>query len=282
MRKIARDVSYFPGCSLASTAKENNEALKRVFQHLDYNLVELEDWNCCGSSSAHSIDPELGTELAARNLSLAPEGRPLLVACPSCLIRLRQAHLQIRENASLQEDFEIAWGRPFDPDLRIIHFFELLEEPGIKQEFPPRLQGLKFVPYYGCMLARPPCMRLDKNYHGLIESVLARFGAKALTWPHASVCCGTFLSVARPDVVTPMVNNIVRGAIDAGANCIVTACAMCQMNIEVRCNLKEQLPIIPLSQMLTLAMHLEPLKHKKMLAQHLVDPRPLLRSIGLI
>jgi hypothetical protein len=54
------------------------------------------------------------------------------------------------------------------------------------------------------------------------------------------------------------------------------------MNIEVRCNLKEQLPIIRLSQMLTLTMHLEPLKHKKMLVQHLVDPRPLLRSIGLI
>jgi hypothetical protein len=57
---------------------------------------------------------------------------------------------------------------------------------------------------------------------------------------------------------------------------------MCQMNLEVRCDLKRQLPIIPLSQMLTLAMHLEPLQHKKMLYQHLVDPLPLLRSIGLM
>jgi heterodisulfide reductase subunit B len=140
MHTVTRDVDYFPGCSLSSAAKENNDALDHVFQHLDYNLVELEDWNCCG----------------------------------------------------------------------------------------------------------------------------------------------TFLSVARPEIVTLMVNKIVRDALDAGANLIVTACAMCQMNIEVRCNFKEQRPIIPLSQMLTLAMHLEPLKHKKMLVQHLVDPRPLLRSIGLI
>jgi heterodisulfide reductase subunit B2 len=139
------DISYFPGCSLASTAKENNEALKRVFHHLGYNWIELDDWNCCGSSSGHSINPELGIELAARNLSLAPEGRPLLVACPSCFIRLRQAHLHIREDAALREQFENHWGRPFDPDLQIIHFFELLERQlEIGYEFPTRLAGLKF------------------------------------------------------------------------------------------------------------------------------------------
>lgn len=88
--------------------------------------------------------------------------------------------------------------------------------------------------------------------------------------------------MVQTDFVTQMLTTIVRSALDVDASCIVTACAMCQMNLEVRCNLERQIPIIPFSQMLTLAMHLEPLKHQKMLAQHLVDPRPLLRSIGLI
>jgi heterodisulfide reductase subunit B len=88
--------------------------------------------------------------------------------------------------------------------------------------------------------------------------------------------------VVQPDFVTQMVNTIVRSALDVGASCIVTACPMCQMNLEVRCNLERQIPIIPSSQMLTLAMHLAPLKHQKMFAQHPVDPRPLLRSTGLI
>jgi len=52
------DLSYFPGCSLATTAKESNESLMRVCEKLGLNLIELEDWNCCGSSSAHNLRSE--------------------------------------------------------------------------------------------------------------------------------------------------------------------------------------------------------------------------------
>jgi len=90
------DLSYYPGCSLKTTSKENNASLVYLFRYLGYNLVELEDWNCCGSSSAHSVDTGLAFDLACRNLSLAPVDRPLLVACPSCLLRLRQAYLHLK------------------------------------------------------------------------------------------------------------------------------------------------------------------------------------------
>ena len=66
------DLTYYPGCSLKTTSQENNASLIYLFEHLGYNLIELEDWNCCGSSSAHSIDTELAFDLASRNLSLAP------------------------------------------------------------------------------------------------------------------------------------------------------------------------------------------------------------------
>ena len=81
------EFSYFPGCSLATSAKENNRSLHKVCKKLGFNLVDLEDWNCCGSSSTHSINSELAFHFACRNLSLAPAGRPLLVACPSCMLR---------------------------------------------------------------------------------------------------------------------------------------------------------------------------------------------------
>ncbi|MEE8551871.1 MAG: heterodisulfide reductase-related iron-sulfur binding cluster [Desulfobacterales bacterium] len=71
-------MSYFPGCSLATTARENNLSLLEKCGKIGVNLVELQDWNCYGSSSAHRIDSELSFELAARNLSLAPYDRPLL------------------------------------------------------------------------------------------------------------------------------------------------------------------------------------------------------------
>ncbi|MDP1762012.1 MAG: heterodisulfide reductase-related iron-sulfur binding cluster, partial [Deltaproteobacteria bacterium] len=47
------DLSYFPGCSLESSARESNISLMEAAGILGLNLIELEDWNCCGSSSAN-------------------------------------------------------------------------------------------------------------------------------------------------------------------------------------------------------------------------------------
>ena len=55
-----------------TTAKESNESLMRVSEQLGLNPIELEDWNGCGSSSAHSMNKSLVLSLSARNLSLAP------------------------------------------------------------------------------------------------------------------------------------------------------------------------------------------------------------------
>ena len=70
--------SYYPGCSLHSAHKGYDKSCRAVSKLLGCDLIELEDWNCCGSSSAHSIDTEQAFDLASRNLFLAPPGRPLL------------------------------------------------------------------------------------------------------------------------------------------------------------------------------------------------------------
>ena len=87
-----------------------------------------------------------------------------------------------------------------------------------------------------------------------MEKILANLGATAEKWSFSSRCCGTFLTVARPEVVEPMVNEIIQGAIDNGADCIVTACAMCNMNLEVRCSLNNKLPILHFSEIISLAL----------------------------
>ncbi len=279
------DLSYYPGCSLATTAKENNRSLIYLFRHLGFNLVELEDWNCCGSSSAHSVDKELAFDLASRNLSLAPPDRPLLVACPSCILRLRHAHLQLKEDPAARKRYENKWGQPFHADLEILHFFEILDNLNLLQfakDNAQRLNGLKFVTYYGCMLARPPAMRREKNYYGLMEKILSSLGATPIQWAYSSRCCGTFLTVARPDVVTPIVNEIIQGAIKSDADCVVTACAMCHLNLEVRATLKQKIPILHFSEIISLALDLGKKEQKSWFARHLVDPRPLLKAIDLL
>lgn len=282
-KKNAVDVSYFPGCSLASTATENNLSLINLFNRLGINLVELDDWSCCGSSSAHSINSELAFDLATRNISLAPPGRPLAIACPSCLLRLREAQHHMQNDEKARTRYEETWGRPFDPNLKIQHYFELLDRKKLlsfSKDQIQKLKGLKFVTYYGCMLARPPSLPHDTKYHGLMERILSSLGATPLPWAYTSQCCGTFLSVARPDIVTPLVNKIIQGAKDAGADFIITACAMCHMNLEVRPTVKPTVPTLHFTEIFSLALGTD--DYKKWFSKHLVDPRPLLKAKGLI
>jgi heterodisulfide reductase subunit B2 len=268
---------------MATTAKESNRALIQVCRKLGFELVELDDWNCCGSSSTHSIDAELAFHLACRNLSLAPIDRPLLIACPSCLLRLKLAQIRLKEQSEDRRQYQRLWRKPPPTDLEILHFFELLSgtialKPGNKNSTP--LNGLRFAPYYGCMLARPPALRSEKAYHGLLEKTLAGCGAEAVRWANASKCCGTFLSVAKPAVVTPMVNDIILNAMNCGAECIVTACAMCHLNLEIRCALKDKIPIFHFSELLAISLGVD-LEHS-WLSRHLVNPVPLLAAKGLL
>jgi len=268
---------------MATSASENNLSLIELCKKIGVELIELEDWNCCGSSSAHSINADLALNLAARNLSLVIPERPLLVACPSCILRLKQAHLHLKNHEEARIQYKNLWGKPFNANLRIIHFFELLSKITFKKDFSSysqKLKGFKFVPYYGCMLSRPPSLRHEKNFHGLMEKILASLGATPIQWSYGSRCCGTFLSVAKPDAVTPMINDIVSNAIKSKAECIVTACSMCHLNLEIRCNLKKQIPILHFSEILSLALGTN--KYKGWFSKHIIDPSPLLKSIGLI
>lgn len=282
------EFSFYPGCSLATSAKESLESLVQSFDFLGIKLIELEDWNCCGSSSAHSLDRDLGLELSSRNLSLATPDRPLLVACPSCYKNLRWAHHELNADPRKRGMLERRWGRPIPQGLEIvnlleiIHFIGVLEGMGQLTGFPEEklLSGLKVAPYYGCMLAEPAPMRRAWKCHGLLERILETLGAQIMPWTHKERCCGTFLTASRPDIAGPTVNSIMDAAVQSGADCVVTACAMCQLNLEIRCNLDSKIPTLHFSEAMSLGMGAQ--FDPGWLARHLVDPKPILEQMGLL
>ena len=67
-----------------------------------------------------------------------------------------------------------------------------------------------------------------------------------------------------------MVTDIVENAIRAGAECIVTACAMCQLNLELRSTVAQQLPVFSIVELLAYGLGSDdwPVWFKK----HLIDP----------
>jgi len=275
--------SFFPGCSLKASGHENTLSLLKFCDRMNIELTELEDWNCCGSSSAHSIDHNIAKYLPMRNISLVPKGMPLLIACPSCLIRMKSMYSKIKNDDVLKQEYEEQWEQPFDEDLEIIHFFEIFNLIHVENYIDharERLKKLKVAPYYGCMLSMPPDLRFEKNYSGVMEQTLERLGADIIPFGYSTQCCGTYLSVAKPQLAQKVVNQIVSGAMEAGAECMVTACAMCHLNLEIRCTVKNPIPTLHFSELLSMALGEE--DQKKWFPRHIVDPVPLLKKRGLI
>lgn len=277
------DLAYFPGCSLATTAMESNVSLMQSAGILGLNLIELEDWNCCGSSSAQTFSQDLSLGMAARNLSLVPTGRPLVVMCPRCLYYLRRTQSYLNKKPETHQALEKHWGRAISLDLKIRHFLEVLAGYGLdrlKKRAPRRLKGLRFFPYYGCTVFRPAHMAQEKYYQGEMENILAALGAQPVFAAFTHRCCGSFLSATDPDMVTPLVNQIIASAVTTGADCVVTACAMCQLNLEIRCSARTKIPVFHFSEILALALGAE--DYENWFSRHLVDPRPIIRQLSLV
>jgi heterodisulfide reductase subunit B len=275
--------AFFPGCSLKASGHENTMSLMKFCDRVNIELKELEDWNCCGSSSAHSINHSVAQNLPSRNLSLIPKGTPLLIACPSCLLRMKSMYLKIKNDEALKQEYEDQWGQPFDEELEIIHFFEIFSRIRLDDYMDnPRekLKQLKIAPYYGCMLSMPPDLKHEKSYVGTMEKTLSKLGGKIVPFGYGMRCCGTYLSAAKPKIAQNVVNEIVSKAMEAGAECLVTACSMCHLNLEIRCTIKNPIPTLHFSELLSMALGSK--DQKKWFPRHIVDPIPLLKKKGLM
>lgn len=272
------DLAYYPGCTLSSTAREIDDAVHQVCRRLDITLHELPDWNCCGSSSVHAVRPQLAVSLAARNLFQAQAmDKDLMVMCAGCANRLRTASNQLQGDPASRRVNRDILGDTLDRDLRVHHLMDLLPRRLKEKPYHDALQqpltGLRYVPYYGCLLAAPPELRNYPKLHGSMEAVMDWLGADVCKWGYQAKCCGAFLSVARPDIVAPMVEDIMDNAISAGAECVITACAMCQLNLELRSPADKRLPVFSIAELLAYGLGSTDLP--AWFKRHLIDPLPL-------
>ena len=281
-------VSYYPGCSLEGTAIDYAASIGAVAGLLDLTLTELEDWNCCGATAAHSVSHQLSLALPARNLSLAESvGQDVVVPCALCFNRLKAADKALKGPTGEQ------LGIVYQGDLKIWDLLDYLtQEPwlaALPQKVVRPLTGLRTVGYYGCLVARPPAVtnKADCENPQNMERLLEILGATPLDWSYKTDCCGAGLAVARPDLIDTLVQRLYERALQAGAECFVVSCQMCQANLDLpQARISKKfgkdyyLPVFYFTELIGLALgHPEV---KKWLAGHLVDPLPLLRKKGLI
>ena len=280
-------VSYYPGCSLHGTAKEYDQSVRAVSRALGIELKEVDDWSCCGATSAHSTNFKLSIALPARNLVAAEKNAlDVMVPCAACFNRFKTAEHHLKADKQLKGEVEEIIGGKYHGGIAIRNPIDIIFKDigldALEGKVIKPLKGLKPVSYYGCLLLRPPEICEFDNYENpvILDRILNTLGADTRLWSYKTDCCGGSLTISRTDIVAKMVNKIMTMAREAGANCVVTACPVCMANLDMRASDNVRLPVFYFTELIALALGLQgPDTWFKL---HNVDPRPLMKSLALI
>ena len=282
------EFSYYPGCTLTGSAQELDESFRSVAQKLDVTLREIPDWTCCGASSAHMVDHYLETALPARDLVVAEKlGHDVVAPCAGCHVRMKAASKRILSDKELHDQF------PLEGNIKILagmDFFYLDElRARLKDRVEKPLEGLRVVPYYGCLAVRPLDVvePEDPENPMQMDHILEILGAEVLTWPYKTDCCGGSLALTRTDLVLKLSGKLLEMAILLEADAIVTFCPMCQANLDTRqADLSKvtgkvyEVPILYLTELMGVTFN-NP-RAKDWFTKHMVSPERVLTTKGLL
>lgn len=259
--------AYYPGCSLHAGAKEYDVSWQAVCERLDIELSEMDDWSCCGTVHATSVDRTLSLALAARNLTIAEEMDLDIVApCSGCYKNLRTADEALKQDEDLRNRINLGLPRPFQGSIKVRHpLYVILQDVGLKRlaNVPRPLSGLKVAPYYGCVLTRPagPNPIEDPEDPQGLDQLLRTLGARIVPYPAKTKCCGGAVLLSHTDIALDLTGKLLKQAKEAGAQCLAVACPMCQMALDAYQSKAERqlgeridLPVLYFTQLMGLAM----------------------------
>jgi heterodisulfide reductase subunit B len=266
---------------LHATALEFDQSTRAVLHALGVELDELDDWNCCGASSGHSLSTLAAVALPARNIALAQKTHlDLLAPCAACFNRLKVAEHALQTDAARRGEIERAVGFEYAGATQIRNPLDVVINevglPKVRATVRCPLKNLRVVSYYGCLLVRPlKVVQFDDPEHPrLLDKLLVALGAEPIDWAHATACCGGSLSLTRAKIVNKLVDDLVAHVREVGAQAMVTACPLCQTNLEMRQDgVGEKMPIIYFTELMGLAFGLK--ETSTWWGKHLITPQAL-------
>ena len=288
------DYLYFPGCTLYTKAKNFDQTARNCSRLLGFELKELSNWTCCGATFPLATDNLMALLPPSRILAKArEEGTALTTLCAVCFNVIKRTNRLMQGDGEKREKINNFIEKNYQGDLRVVHYLEILKQdigfPQLKEKIKKPLSGLKAAPYYGCMLIRPfEEMEFDDKERPMIfENFLETLGADPIEFPYKIECCGSFQSVASPDVATECAYKILGSAMKNGAEAVVSTCPMCTFNIDQKqADIKAKyldfkpVPVFYFTQLLGISMGLD---YRTLgFEQNAIDPLPLLKQKGLI
>ena len=280
--------SYYPGCTVHSTAIEYARSIDAVLAVLGIELEEIEDWNCCGAAAAHSIHRKLGLTLPARNIAQAQKrvalSPHLVTSCPGCFNALKRSDYALRNDEEARKEIERVVGFSYSGEVQIRSLLEVLthemDSEVLTSKVRHPLNSLKLVCYYGCALVRPHAVTGLENPENpmMMDNIMRLMGADVRDWSYKTECCGADLALTHGDLVQKIVGRLINHAKEAGAEAIVTSCGLCQANLDMRQTGPDPLPVFYFTELMGVAMDVP--NRKNWWGKHIVNPGPLLSRLG--
>jgi heterodisulfide reductase subunit B len=296
-------VSYFPGCTLSTTGKGFDNAVRASCLAVGLELVELPEWNCCGATFPLIVDNMLELAAAAHVLVAARDAAQdagdngngnehiVTTACTTCYNVIKRTNHFIREHAEERERIETFIEAEYRGEVEVKDILHLLRDDigfdAVQAKVRNPLKGVKIASYYGCMVLRPPdeVAYDDPDNPRSLDDLMAALGAKPVDFPHKNECCGAYLAVKDTDITREMAYTILKSAQACGAEAVATNCPLCQFNLDKQqAEMQKRylgyrpIPVFYFSQLMGLALGLDASDYGW--ERHYIDAQGLLNDRG--
>ena len=290
-------ISYYPGCTLKSNAKNFEDSTLCSLKQLDVEVEELPRWNCCGTVFSLATDDLIHHAAPIRNLIRVKESNTdrVMTLCAMCYNTLKRANERVKgDEESLDKINEFMYREDvkYEGDVKVLHLLELLRDEiefeNVAKKVVKPLKDLKVANYYGCMLVRPKEIGFDDVENPIIlENLTSVLGATPIDFPYKTECCAAYQTVDKPEIVAERTYHILTSAQSQGAEIVTVSCPLCAFNLDNR--QKETLqkypefkniPILYFTQIMAIALGCP--EESLRFDLHFIDPKPILKQKGLI
>lgn len=284
--------AYYPGCASQEITKEANGSTRIVAGELGIELHDMPKANCCGAGLLTDYDYDLYIALNARIFAEAEEmGMDIMTICSTCLMVMATANRDLKTNPSLMAKTNEILGRVglrYTGGVKVKQLLWVLAEDygleNLKKKVVRPLDWLKVAPFYGCHSLRPSdALGFDDPAKPWsLESTIKALGAEPVEYRGKTKCCGFQVDLVAEETAVKMTATRLLDGKGRGADCVVTPCPFCHINLDNYQNLAEKavskkiaMPVFHLAQLVGLAIGKS--AEEMGLSRHIVSPEALLR-----
>ncbi len=267
-------ISYYPGCTLKTKAKNLEDSALASLAALGLEVEELERWNCCGAVYSLADDDLIHLVAPVRDLIRAKDAGAdkVVTLCSQCYNVLARANNLMRDDEEKRKTLNLFMDEESDyaGEVEVVHYLDLLHDEvgfeALREKVKVPLKGLKVAPFYGCSLVRPYDVAVGggSDHPTILEEFIKALGATSVDYSAVDECCGSYEVLVHAEEGRTQASKVLTSAQRAGADAMILSCPLCEYNLgKKQAAVREEhtqvgeLPVYYFTQLLAIALGLD-------------------------